>query len=160
MLVARIFLGIFEAAVAPCLVLISSQWYTKSEQAPRFSVWYCGLGMGQILGALVSFAFQHVHHSRFEGWRIMFVVIGLITVLVGLITLALLPDTPMHAHFLSDAEKVIIIHHVSANQTGIRNPRYKSKQLLEVLMDVQIWLLVILTVLVSTLRLHFRSNSY
>lgn len=44
LLAARIFLGIFEAAVAPALMLISSQWYTKFEQAPRFSLWYCGLG--------------------------------------------------------------------------------------------------------------------
>lgn len=29
MLVCRIFLGIFEAAIAPCLMLLSSQWYSK-----------------------------------------------------------------------------------------------------------------------------------
>lgn len=50
LLVSRIFLGIFEATIGPSLLLISSQWYTKSEQAPRFSLWYCGLGIGQIVG--------------------------------------------------------------------------------------------------------------
>ncbi|KAK5016536.1 hypothetical protein LTR39_002033 [Cryomyces antarcticus] len=49
LLAVRVFLGIFEAAIAPSLMLISSQWYTKSEQAPRFSIWYAGLGLGQIL---------------------------------------------------------------------------------------------------------------
>src|SRR5689334_22700084 len=39
LMASRIFLGIFEAAIAPCLMLISSQYYTKSEQAPRFSIW-------------------------------------------------------------------------------------------------------------------------
>lgn len=34
-LASRIFLGIFEATIAPSLAIISSQWYTKSEQAPR-----------------------------------------------------------------------------------------------------------------------------
>lgn len=29
-------------------------WYTKSEAVPRFSIWYCGLGLGQILGGVVS----------------------------------------------------------------------------------------------------------
>ena len=33
-LVSRIFLGIFEATIGPSLLLISSQWYTKSEQGP------------------------------------------------------------------------------------------------------------------------------
>lgn len=31
LLVSRIFLGIFEATIGPSLLLISSQWYTKSE---------------------------------------------------------------------------------------------------------------------------------
>lgn len=63
LLATRIFLGIFEAAIAPCLTLISSQWYTKPEQAPRFSFWYCGLGFAQIVGGAVSYDFQHVTHS-------------------------------------------------------------------------------------------------
>jgi MFS family permease len=37
LLISRVFLGIFEATISPSLILISSQWYTKSEQAPRFA---------------------------------------------------------------------------------------------------------------------------
>lgn len=104
LLAARIFLGVFEAAVAPCLMLISSQWYTKSEQAPRFSIWYCGLGMGQILGGIISYGFQHVQYANFAGWKMMFIVTGLITSLIGIITFFVLPDTPMKAKFLTDIE--------------------------------------------------------
>lgn len=149
LLAARIFLGIFEAAIAPCLMLISSMYYTKSEQAPRFSLWYCGLGLGQILGGIVSFGFQKVHNPSFPGWRIMFVVLGVVTVIVGLVTILFLPDTPMKARFLSDREKVTLLRHVSVNQTGICNKHFKLSHVLEALMDVQIWLLTILTVLVS-----------
>jgi len=78
---ARIMLGIFEAPVAPTMMLISSQWYTKSEQSPRFAFWYCGLGTGQIVGGLLSFAFQHVLSPAFSGWRIVFVVLGCVTIL-------------------------------------------------------------------------------
>lgn len=48
----RIFLGTFEAAIAPSLMLSSSRWYTKSDQAPRFSIWFAGLGLGQIIGGM------------------------------------------------------------------------------------------------------------
>ncbi|KAL1610871.1 hypothetical protein SLS59_000508 [Nothophoma quercina] len=60
LLISRVFLGIFEATIGPSLLLISSQWYSKSEQAPRFSFWYCGLGFGQIIGGAISYGFQHV----------------------------------------------------------------------------------------------------
>src|ERR1700712_598787 len=83
LLAARIFLGIFEAAIAPCLMLISSQYYTKTEQAPRFAVWYSGLGFGQVIGGLVSFVFQHITNKSFNAWQAMFVFIGLATALIG-----------------------------------------------------------------------------
>lgn len=149
LLAARIFLGIFEAAIAPSLMLISSQWYTKSEAAPRFSIWYAGLGLGQIIGGVVSYAFQQVNHASLSGWKIMFVVLGLVTVVIGFMTLLLLPDTPMKARFLSEQEKVKLLRYVAVNQTGIHNKQFKPRQLLEILLDLQIWLMLLLTILVS-----------
>ena len=149
LLAARIFLGIFEAAIAPCLMLISSQWYTKSEQAPRFSFWYCGLGAGQIIGGFVSFGFQKVTGASLKGWQIMFIVLGLITILVGVALLWILPDTPMKAKFLTETEKRALLKHVSVNQTGIENHKFKWSHFKEVLLDVQIWLMLLITILVS-----------
>lgn len=130
-------------------MLISSQWYTRSEQSPRFSFWYSGLGLGQIIGGLVSYGFQKVDNSSFESWRIMFVCLGCVTVVIGIATFVILPDTPMSAKFLSDAEKLALLQHVSSNQTGIQNKRYRLSHMLEVLLDAQIWLLTVLAILVS-----------
>ena len=149
LLAARIFLGIFEAAIAPSLMLFSSQWYTKSEQAPRFSLWYCGLGVGQIVGGVVSYAFQQVRREGFEGWRIMFVVLGIVTVIVGIAIWLVLPDNPMKAKWLSEAEKGVLLRHVAINRTGIENRRFKLSQVFEVFVDVQLWLLTFTTILVS-----------
>lgn len=148
LLAARIFLGIFEAAIAPALMLFSSQWYTKSEQAPRFSLWYCGLGVGQIIGGIVSYAFQQAKRHGFEGWRIMFVVLGIVTVMVGVAVWLVLPDNPMKATWLSEAEKRVLLRHVAINRTGIENRRFKLSQVLEVFIDVQLWLLTLTTILV------------
>lgn len=131
-------------------MLISSQWYTKSEQAPRFSFWYLGLGLGQVVGGAVSFAFQHVAPgAALAGWRAMFVVLGCLTVVFGLATVLLLPDTPMRAPWLSVTEKVALLKHVSVNQTGIDTPGFRPREVLEALADPQIWLLVVSVVLLS-----------
>ena len=151
LLAVRILLGVFEATIGPSLMLISSQWYTKSEQAPRFSFWYLGLGLGQIVGGLLSFAFQHVKHEAIAGWRVMFTVLGCVTVTIGLATALFLPDTPMNAKFLSEDEKIVLLKHVSVNQTGIENRNIQWSQVWEALRDMQIWLLVLITILVSVL---------
>jgi MFS family permease len=151
LLISRIFLGIFEATIGPSLMLISSQWYTKSEQAPRFSFWYLGLGLGQILGGAVSYGFQHVTDGAgLAGWRIMFVVLGVITVVIGLCTLLFLPDTPMQARWLSTSEKVALLKHVSVNQTGIESRKFRPKQILEALCDPQMYLMTLSVVLVGS----------
>ncbi|KAK4224218.1 putative allantoate protein [Podospora fimiseda] len=150
LLVSRIFLGIFEATIAPSLMLISSQWYTKSESAPRFSFWYLGLGLGQIIGGLVSYGFQHMSpEGRLSGWRTMFLTLGLITVLVGSCVIIFLPDTPMKAKWLTENEKVALLKHVSVNKTGVENRKFRGKEILEALMDPQIYLLLLAVVLLS-----------
>ena len=130
----RVLLGCFESAVAPSLILITSMWYTKTEQPPRVGIWYLGTGTGTIIGSLISFGFQHYHSPTFTSWQIMFLVIGLITISVGItgmfastclipneltrLVIFLLPDNPMSSR-LSPAEKVWAIERLRENQTGM-----------------------------------------
>ncbi|KAL1961080.1 hypothetical protein VTO42DRAFT_4968 [Malbranchea cinnamomea] len=147
LLVARIFLGITEATIIPSLLLISSQWYTKSEQALRFAGWSTGIGAGQILGPVVAFGFQHAEDSTLKTWQLMFLTVGLISVIVGIVNLALLPNTPMDAWFLTKSEKIHLLRHVSINKTGIRNRKFQMHQVLETLRDPQVWLFVLIVIL-------------
>lgn len=150
LLAARIALGVFEAPVAPALMLISSQWYTKSEQSPRFAFWYCGLGVGQIVGGALSYAFQHIKNPEFQSWKILFVVLGCVTVLLGFATIFILPDSPMSANFLSNAEKTALLGHVAANKTGVYNTCFSPSQLVAGVIDPQLWMLALMTILVRS----------
>lgn len=86
----------------------------------------------------------------------MFIVLGLVTIMVGMGAFYIIPDTPVEATFLSDNEKLALLHHVSVNRTGIQNTNYKPSQLIELLLDPQIYLLTILTILVSRDRVSLR----
>lgn len=152
LLLSRIFLGIFESAIAPALMLIGGQWYTRSEQAPRFSFWYCGLGVAQIVGGLVSYGFQYVGPGGLAGWRIMFIVLGAVTCILGVMTYLIIPDTPMTAKWLSNPEKLALLNHISENRTGVVNHHFKWSQIGELLIDPQIWLLTIMTILVRNIH--------
>ncbi|KAJ7439499.1 major facilitator superfamily domain-containing protein [Mycena latifolia] len=114
LLACRIVIGILEAATPPCLMLITGMWYTKSEAIWRFAIWYCGLGIAQMLGSLISWGsgfslnglnrshnfvqgFQQVTHEALSGWRIMFLVLGCVTAVVGVWAIISMPDSPMEA---------------------------------------------------------------
>ncbi|KAI9730684.1 MAG: hypothetical protein M1834_005652 [Cirrosporium novae-zelandiae] len=141
----RVMLGCFESSVAPALNLITTMWYKKNEQPLRVGFWYVGTGTGTIIGSLLSFGFQHYRGSSFHSWQIMFLVVGLVTITVGIVVVFLLPDNPMKSR-LSHDEKIWAIERLRENQTGIENKRFKPKQALECFQDVKTWLLVVITI--------------
>lgn len=61
----------------------------------------------------------------------------------------LVPDSPMQAKWLNTAEKVVLLKHVSVNRTGVRSKGFVWRQVGEALGDVQVWGMVLATILVS-----------
>lgn len=80
----------------------------------------------------------------------MFIVLGIITVVIGLWAYTGLPDTPMKAGFLEEQEIVQVLVRVSENQTGVGSKKFEVSQAIELVSDPQIYLLVMITVLVSS----------
>jgi MFS family permease len=106
------------------------------------------LGIGQVIGGLLSFAFQHVTSTSFQGWRMMFVVLGCVTVVLGVAAFFLIPDSPSTAAFLTEAEKAKIVQHVGYDTKGAVSSRFNSKQIMDALTDPQLLLLSLMTILV------------
>ncbi|KAK9336414.1 major facilitator superfamily domain-containing protein [Lipomyces starkeyi] len=148
LMVIRVLLGVFEACVAPALVLITGMWWTKPEQSRRTGLWYMQIGVAQIVGSAISYGFQHVNSTKIANWQILFLFMGCFTIVIGLATIVLLPDNPMSARFLSRGEKVLSIEHVRKNQTGIENKNFKWSHVRELLFkDILTWPLFFITVL-------------
>lgn len=145
LITTRVLLGVFESAVAPSLNLITTMWYKQHEQPLRCGIWYLGTGTGMITGSLLSFAFQHVHSASIYSWQILFLVVGLVTVIVGIIVVLVLPDNPMKSR-LSHDEKIWAVERLRENQTGIENKHFKPAQVIECFLDPQTWLLMLLTI--------------
>lgn len=132
----------------PALMIITGRWYNESEQAPRQALWYCGLGAGQIVGGLLSFGFQHETNAALQSWRLMFVVLGSITTLLGLVTFVFLPDAPSTSKFLSNTEKEMVQQHLSSDRKPDQQHRFDPGQLADTFKDPQIWFLCAMTILV------------
>ena len=90
-------------------------WYKKEEQGRRVSWFYVCNSLTQIFGGCVAYGVSHAN-SRFATWRIFYIAIGALTVVVGLLVAVFLPDSPVKARRFTDAEKVAALLRVKDNQ--------------------------------------------
>jgi MFS transporter, ACS family, allantoate permease len=148
LMVTRTLLGVFEAPVAPILVLIIAMWYKKEEQGRRVSYFYVCNSLTQIFGGAVAYG-ASFSHSHFASWRIFFLTIGLITIVLGFGVFMLLPDSPVKATTFSEAERIAALLRVKENQSGTQNARLKKEQVIESVKDVRVWLVALSVMLTS-----------
>ncbi|KAL1311547.1 hypothetical protein AAFC00_001667 [Neodothiora populina] len=141
----RFFLGLFESAVTPGFSLLTSQWYTVKEQGFRTGIWFSFNGWAQIVGGLVAYGIARgtdINGSSIESWKIVFITIGLLTVVVGFWCLYAMPDNQLNARFLTKEERLLAVERVRVNQQGIGNKHFKMYQVKEALSDPLTWAFV------------------
>ncbi|ORY27924.1 putative MFS transporter [Naematelia encephala] len=136
MAVLRFLLGGIESLITPTFILINGMFYTRKEQVLRTGVWACANGFGAMVGGIIAFGMGHVN-TGIPGWKWIFVINGLITAVFGVLVFFFLPPSPMSARFLTDEEKVLAIHRIRANGTGILSRVRKAYQIKEALNPFQ-----------------------
>lgn len=146
LMIVRVLLGLFESCSAVACITVSGMYYTKSEQARRIGYWASQAGTGYIVGGLISFGFLHYDGKIFTSWQIMFLVVGIVTLVFGLITIFYLPDNVTKAWFLDQDQKLQVLEHIRSNQTGLETKKFKWYQVKELLFhDRLTWPMLLLT---------------
>ncbi|KAF4498669.1 allantoate permease [Fusarium agapanthi] len=137
----RFLLGVFEAAVLPCMMIINSMWYLRNEQPLRTAFWYNTFA--GVFGGILSYAIGQINGSL-STWKYIFLIYGSCTILAGALVFFGLPDTPSKAWFFTEEEKKLAMIRLAPNQTGIEsNKKFQTVQILEALRDPKcycIWL--------------------
>ena len=142
---ARFFLGAAEAAVAPGFALIVGMFYRREEQPLRQGLWFAGNCIANIIGGLISYGIGHIH-SSLATWRVLFLILGGVTVAYSTLLWVILPDSPMRARFLNDREKMIAVHRTLKDaSSAMDEDDFQKYQVLEALRDPQAWMLVLYT---------------
>lgn len=138
----RFFLGMFEAALQPCCIIVSTSWYTKREQPLRMAMW--SNTFAGIFNGIFGYAFGH-WNAKLHIWQYMFIVYGAVTVVFGIFTYFVIPADIESAWFLNKEEKKIATMRIATNQTGIKFKveTLKWTQILESIRHVKYWLIVI-----------------
>ncbi|QOU19884.1 hypothetical protein BRETT_004039 [Brettanomyces bruxellensis] len=142
----RVLLGICESIITPAMVIITSQWYKREEQMFVTAIWFSCNGLGTIMGGAIAYGLAiHTNSYSITSWKILFIVTGLMTIVVGIAFYLHMPDDPSKAWFLSKEEKQRVVLRIRSNEQGFGNPHFKKSQFEEALKDLQTWMFVVLS---------------
>ncbi|OJD28759.1 major facilitator superfamily transporter [Diplodia corticola] len=117
LLATRFFLGLFESGMFPGCFYLIGMWYRRHEAQRRYSFFFSSTTLAGAFGGLLASAIGKMDGIRgYRGWRWIFILEGLLTVVVSLIFFFLLPNFPEDAKWLSEDEKKYVKARLQADQ--------------------------------------------
>ncbi|KAG1736129.1 major facilitator superfamily domain-containing protein [Suillus paluster] len=117
LMIARLGLGTFEAAFGGAVALYFSFYYTKAEYGTRIAYWFGFATVAGAFGGLLAYGIQHIKVS-IANWRLLFILEGAPTILLGVLCVFMLPGRPESTPFLTTAERKIAINRMNRGTSG------------------------------------------
>lgn len=116
----RVLLGVLEGGFIPDVILWLSYFYTSKELPIRLSFFWTALSITQIAASLLAFGLLRMGGiSGMEGWRWLFLIEGLFTLIIGLASFFLMPASPVQTKtwfrpkgWFTDREEKIVVNRV------------------------------------------------
>lgn len=147
---ARTMLGATEAGFFPAASYLLTTWYARFEVQTRLSIFYSAASFAAAFSGLLAFGIQHMDGiAGLGGWRWIFILEGMLTVVIGVFVPWMLPDSPETASFLTEEEKAFIIRRLQQDAGTAAgkvqtNEGYKWSSLKAALTDWKIYVFVLI----------------
>ncbi|GAA5980577.1 hypothetical protein JCM5350_004353 [Sporobolomyces pararoseus] len=148
LVIQRVFLGVLESSVSPGFVMLTTQWYRKSEQASRLGIWYSATGIFSAFSGVVNYGLGK-SGGNLSPWKYMYLFAGAWTILWSLVILFFIPDSPKKSQrWFNDREIEILLKRSRENLNGkVIDPlkgQFDWKQAKEAVKDLKVWIFMVM----------------
>jgi len=117
LLTTRFFLGVFETGMFPGAFYLIGMWYRRHEAQRRYSFFFNSTTLAGAFGGLLAAAIGKMEGVRgYGGWRWIFILEGLLTVVVSFAFWFLLPNFPEETTWLAKDEKDYVAARLRVDQ--------------------------------------------
>ncbi|KFY14447.1 hypothetical protein V491_06042 [Pseudogymnoascus sp. VKM F-3775] len=143
----RVFLGLAEAGLFPGVSYYLTMWYCSEELAIRQGLFFSAASMAGAFSGLLAFAIAKMDGvGGYEGWRWIFILEGLLTVLVACVAYFIMYDFPDTASFLTPQERAWASHRLKyqgSKRSGrmiAESDKFEWRFVKAAVLDWQVWL--------------------
>lgn len=143
LIVLRIALGAAESVVVPAMEMTLGMFFVREEFAFIQPLLWMNLAIAPICTAFLSYGLLHAH-SAVLPWKLLMIVTGGLSVVLGVVLWFFYPDNPARARFLSLRERIHAIQRVQrSSRSSIEQKHFKRYQFVEALKDPVSWLFLL-----------------
>jgi sugar phosphate permease len=119
LIACRLLLGLVEGGLFPGCAIYLTFFYTKRELALRIGYLFVSSALAGAFGGLLAYGIGHMEGvAGLSGWRWIFIIEGIPTVVLGVVCWFFLADDPDTAYYLTAEEKEMVLVR-RARQTGV-----------------------------------------
>ncbi|KAI9457921.1 major facilitator superfamily domain-containing protein [Boletus coccyginus] len=148
LLACRFFLGAMEGGIFSCIVLYLSYFYPRKRLQIRIATFYLSSSLSGAFSGLLAAAIDHLDGKGGKpGWAWIFILEGIISIVLGLISFFFLPRSPETARFLTQKERAyvtsILKHAGSISEDGDKDS-FSWMEVARAAKSPHVWLLCVI----------------
>lgn len=136
----RFLLGVAEAGFLPGVLFYLTQWYPSYRRGRIIALFMIGLPLSSVIGGPLSgwimSSFDQLHGLR--GWQWLFLLEAIPSVLLGVATLWILPNSFQQARWLSDDDKAQLAADLAADAAEATGSKQRFR---DGFFNLKVWML-------------------
>ncbi|KZP07792.1 MFS general substrate transporter [Athelia psychrophila] len=128
----RFFLGLVEGPMFPGIVLYLSGFYTRKELSMRVALFFSAASLSGAFSGLLAAGIENMDGLGGKpGWAWIFILEGLFSFLVGILSFFVIASTPRDSKFLSAAQKDVIMRRLEKDRPSLAtHDHFSGKEIL------------------------------
>ncbi|EXJ60571.1 hypothetical protein A1O7_04724 [Cladophialophora yegresii CBS 114405] len=151
-LACRALLALLQGGFIPDMILYLSYFYKHGELSLRLGFWWTAMSIADIIASFLGAGLLDLRgHLGYAGWRWLFLIEGLLTLVLGLIAFALMPPSPTQTAnwargkkgWFTEREEIIMVNRVireDPSKSTMHNRQPITPKLLwQSLTDYDLW---------------------
>lgn len=116
-------------------------YYRRHELQMRFNLFFSASIIAGAFSGLLAYAIAHMDGiAGYGGWRWIFILEGIATVVIAVASYWLIPDWPETAKFLKEDERELLIRRLALDKAGATMDHWNKKTAKRVFSDPKIYL--------------------
>jgi hypothetical protein len=106
----------------------------------RMAIYYSSTALSGAFSGLLAYGIFHIQSTRIQGWQILFLIEGGLTVIVATVAFFVLPSYPQEVTFLTPEQKKVAIIRLLKDSSAEVNSAFDKKEFFRPLREWRFYL--------------------